>query len=242
MERTKEQRYTNKKYKIFACIKKMRNKLFVWGIAITITICLIIAVLNSRRETNKSVKSLRDSDSTLGPCQADCKGYRAIDNCAGKQPCSPDESNCFASHTACLSSSTGYRAVDNCAGKQPCSPDESNCFTSPTTCLSSLPPGAKNMCAGITDSTLAKDVSYPCLQQTWAYAGCSKTGKWYPSDNSSGWWHSSPSGSTMVYCYGDQVPGNSPGNCGAGTFGVVNATMKYLASRDTAAHIAQCGN
>ena len=230
----------------------MRNKLFVWGIAI-ITICLIIAVLNSRRETNKSVKSLRDSDSTTGPscykydtlaqCQADCKGYRAVDNCAGKQPCSPNESNCFTSHTTCLSSSTGYRAVDNCAGKQPCSPDESNCFTSPTTCLSSLPPGAKNMCAGITDSTLAKDVSYPCLQQTWASLGCSKTGKWYPSDNSSTWWHSSPDGSRMVQCDDTHRGfGNSPDNCGAGTFGVVKADMAVVASRDTVVHREACGN
>ena len=148
--------------------------------------------------------------------------------------CILGDQSCYGTLDACNASNIGYRPSADCKSGPACI-GETGCYGLQTECQ-------QMACIGITDSTLAKDIPVPCLQQTWLNAGCTKTGSWYPIDNYNGWWKASPSGSTMVYCYGDQVPGNSPGNCGAGTFGVVKADMAVVASRDTVVHREACGN
>jgi len=93
-------------------------------------------------------------------------------------------------------------------------------------------PSPSDPCAGLTPTSLAKDVPVSCLQKTWTDAGCSVTGTVYPVAGSKGWWNSSPGGlGTTVYCDpGGKISGDAAGNCGAGNYGAIIADMNYWAN------------
>lgn len=107
--------------------------------------------------------------------------------------------------------------------------------TTPSPSPSPAPRGAApsplNPCAGLTPTSLAKDVPVSCLQKTWTDAGCSVTGTVYPVSGFKGWWNSSPGGlGTTVFCDGGKVSGDAPGNCGAGNYGTVVSDMNLWAN------------
>lgn len=65
----------------------------------------------------------------------------------------------------------------------------------------------------------ASDVSVECLQYTWNLL-CQTTHPYTFPQGYTGWWRSSPQGSTMVPC------GLSPGNCGVGSYGNIIIYMQ----------------
>lgn len=101
-----------------------------------------------------------------------------------------------------------------------------------------------NPCAGITPTSLAKDVSPACLQQTWKAVGCSEKGTVYTGSSGftvKGWINSSPGGlGTTVYCSGSQVSGDAAGNCGVGNFGAIIDDFQSWATVQDGVHINGC--
>ena len=92
-------------------------------------------------------------------------------------------------------------------------------------------PSPSDPCAGLTPSSLAKDIPVNCLQKIWTDKGCSVTGTVYPVAGFKGWWNSSPGGlGTMVLCDGGKISGDAAGNCGAGNYGAVVADMTLWAT------------
>jgi hypothetical protein len=110
--------------------------------------------------------------------------------------------------------------------------DEETTTPAPSPAPRGPAPSPSDPCAGLTPTSLAKDVPVSCLQKTWTDAGCSVTGTVYPVAGSKGWWNSSPGGlGTTVYCDpGGKISGDAAGNCGAGNYGAIIADMNYWAN------------
>lgn len=126
--------------------------------------------------------------------------------------------------------------------KPPASTPDTTPSTSSTPPSTSPAPGpATNPCATYTNTSLAKDVTQKCLQKIWKDSGCTTDGTVYPSDTYQGWWNSSPGGlGTKVYCSGNQVSGNSAGDCGAGNYGTIVSDMALWGSLTDATHKMGC--
>ena len=106
---------------------------------------------------------------------------------------------------------------------------------------SSSPSPSTDPCTGLTPTSLAKDVSVPCLQKTFKEAGCTTSGRAYPVDGYQGWWNASPGGlGTRVHCSGSQVSGNNAGDCGAGNYATVKSDMNAWGTLTDAAHVEGC--
>lgn len=94
-------------------------------------------------------------------------------------------------------------------------------------------------CAGLTDGSLASDVSPACLRKMFLNAGCSVNGTAYPKGEYKSWWNSSPNGTTPVGCGQAGTPTAWP-NCGAGNMGNIKSDMAAWASLMTDTHVKGC--
>ena len=91
-------------------------------------------------------------------------------------------------------------------------------------------------CQGVTDNTLAKDVSDACLQKMWLDAGCSAEGTVYPATGTKKWYNQSPNGANVVYCGG----ANTGDKCGAGSVKVIKEDMAAWARMMDQGHVVGC--
>jgi hypothetical protein len=94
-------------------------------------------------------------------------------------------------------------------------------------------------CAGLTDGSLASDVSPACLRKMFLNAGCSVNGTAYPKSEDKTWWNSSPNGTTPVGC-GQAGTSTAWPNCGAGNVGNIKSDMAAWASLMTDTHVKGC--
>jgi len=123
----------------------------------------------------------------------------------------------------------------------PSPPTDQSSSPSPSTDQSSSPSPSTDPCTGLTPTSLAKDVSVPCLQKTFKEAGCTTSGTAYPVDGFQGWWNSSPGGQgSPIYCSGGQVSGNNAGDCGAGNYATVKSDMNAWGTLTDAVHVEGC--
>jgi hypothetical protein len=90
-------------------------------------------------------------------------------------------------------------------------------------------------CAGLTDDSLASDVSVECLRKLLTDEGCTDQGTVWPDDDYNGWWRKSPQGTTKVNCDNQGTP------CGAGSFGTVKSDIHAWATMTDDLHVAGCG-
>ena len=128
----------------------------------------------------------------------------------------------------------------NCASVYDASLSPAPATRTPAPATGTPAPSPSNPCAGLTPTSLAKDVPVSCLQKTWTDAGCSVTGTVYPVSGYKGWWNSSPGGlATTVYCSGAQVSGDASGNCGAGNYGAIIADMNLWATSTTPGSVTE---
>jgi hypothetical protein len=94
---------------------------------------------------------------------------------------------------------------------------------------------ADDPCAGLTDNSLAYDVTVACIRKLLTDEGCTDQGTVWPDDDYTGWWRSSPQGTTTVHCDDQGTP------CGAGNFATVKSDIHAWATLEDDLHVAGCG-
>lgn len=103
-------------------------------LGLLLCLCLILLLVRTNKRTCEK-KEKKITLSTLLPgactetkaqCDAECKGFRCINECKEGRVCGASESNCYGSEEDCKSTCKGYRCnVSECKqGTTPCSATE----------------------------------------------------------------------------------------------------------------------